>query len=112
MGWSLAYVGLAGASWVLVPLSQDPRQNIDAAWNSAKALGASLLVLVEPLQVMRDQRRMEALMAEPDQPEQRLKCAQPPREPGAQPWSRDGARLWAQPAGVGGDGRGNRDYDK
>src|SRR4051794_20401404 len=38
VGWSITYVGLAGASWVLVPLSQDKRQNIDAAWNSAKAL--------------------------------------------------------------------------
>ena len=60
--WSITYVGLAGASWVLVPLSKDPRQNIDAAWNSAKALAASVIVLIEPLQVARDQRRLERLL--------------------------------------------------
>jgi hypothetical protein len=74
IGWSITYVGLAGASWVLVPLAKDPRQNIDAAWNSAKALAASVIVLLEPLQVARDQRRMEALLADPGRPEDR--CAQ------------------------------------
>ena len=74
VGWSITYVGLAGASWVLVPLARDARQNLDAAWNSAKALGASMLVLIEPLQVVRDQRRLEELLAAGDRPEQR--CAQ------------------------------------
>jgi hypothetical protein len=63
VGWSITYVGLAGASWALVPLSNDPRQPLDAAWNSAKALGASMLVLIEPLQVVRDQRRLEEMIA-------------------------------------------------
>ncbi len=74
VGWSLTYVGLAGASWALVPLSNDPRQPLDAAWNSAKALGASMLVLIEPLQVVRDQRRLEELIARDTTAEDR--CAQ------------------------------------
>lgn len=74
VGWSITYVGLAGASWVLVPLGNDRRQNLDAAWNSAKALGASMLVLIEPLQVVRDQRRLEQMLAATEQPE--LRCVQ------------------------------------
>lgn len=67
LGWSLNYVGLAAGTWVLYPLSSNPEgQRIASAWNSATSLAAALLVLIDPLQVIRDKNRMEALLATPN----------------------------------------------
>lgn len=64
LGWSLTYAGLAGGTWLLLPFADDfEGQRRGSAWNSATSVAAGLLVLIEPLLVMRDQRRLEALLA-------------------------------------------------
>lgn len=64
LGWSLTYAGLAGGTWLLLPFADDfEGQRRASAWNSATSVAAGLLVLIEPLLVMRDHRRLEALLA-------------------------------------------------
>lgn len=63
LGWSLTYVGLAAGTWALLPFSSEPdKQRIASAWNSSTSIAAALLVLIEPLQVIRDKNRLEALL--------------------------------------------------
>lgn len=64
LGTSLTYAGFIGGSWVLVPLSDDPRKRVDAIWSSSTALAGGLQNLIEPLRVMRDHRRTEELVAQ------------------------------------------------
>ena len=66
LGWGLTYVGLAAGTWVLLPLSSNPEnQRIASAWNSSTSVAAALLLLIDPLQVIRDKNKMEALLAQP-----------------------------------------------
>jgi hypothetical protein len=62
MVWSLGYAGLGAGSWVLLPLSSDPQQRTDAIYSSASSLFGALVVLIEPLRVIRQQRRLETLL--------------------------------------------------
>lgn len=64
LGWSLTYAGLAAGTWALLPFSANPDgQRIASIWNSSTSIAAGLLVLIEPLQVIRDKNRLEALLA-------------------------------------------------
>lgn len=66
IGWNLTYLGFAAGTWTLLPFSDDPQgQRKASAWNSATSLFASLQVLIDPLLVVRDHRRMEALVKQP-----------------------------------------------
>lgn len=70
LGWSLTYAGLAAGTWALLPFSSNPEgQRIASAWNSSTSVAAGLLVLIDPLLVMRDKNRMEALLAPSAQPQ-------------------------------------------
>ena len=62
VGWSLVYTGLAGGTWLFVPLSGDPRQYVESAFNTGTSLLAALLVVIPPIGVIRDQQRMERLL--------------------------------------------------
>ncbi len=74
LGWSLAYVGMAAGTWLTVPFYSDPGQQVTAsAWNSATSAAASLLVLTGPMPIIRDEQRLERLLARPPLPGQR--CA-------------------------------------
>ena len=61
-GWSLVYTGLAAGTWLFVPLSSDPRQYVESAFNTGTSLLAALLVVIPPIGVIRDQQRMERLL--------------------------------------------------
>lgn len=64
LGWSLTYAGLAAGTWFLLPFADDfEGQRKASAWNSATSVAAGLLVLIDPLLVIRDHRRLEALLA-------------------------------------------------
>ncbi len=64
LGWGLTYAGLAAGTWALLPFSDDfYGQRKASAWNSATSVAAGLLVLIDPLLVIRDHRRLEALLA-------------------------------------------------
>lgn len=64
LGWSLTYAGLAAGTWALLPFSANPDgQRIASIWNSSTSIAAGLLVLIGPLQVIRDKNRLEALLA-------------------------------------------------
>ena len=64
LGWGLTYAGLAGGTWLLLPFADDfEGQRRASAWNSATSVAAGLLVLIDPLRVIRDHRRLEALLA-------------------------------------------------
>lgn len=65
LGWSLAYVGMASGTWLLVPFSSNPGQRVASAWNSATSLAGGLQLLVKPLRILRSQRRLEALLSQP-----------------------------------------------
>ncbi len=68
LGWGLTYVGLAAGTWVLLPLSSTPeKQRIASAWNSSTSVAAALLLLIDPLQVIRDKNRLESLLAQAPQ---------------------------------------------
>lgn len=69
-GWSLIYGGIAAGTWIFVPLSDDvPGQMKESAWNSATAVGAAVLMMIEPLRVRSDQQQLERLLAKSAQPE-------------------------------------------
>ena len=58
-----AAVGIWG-TWLLLPFADDfEGQRRASAWNSATSVAAGLLVLIDPLRVIRDHRRLEALLA-------------------------------------------------
>jgi hypothetical protein len=64
LGWSLTYAGLAAGTWFLLPFADDfEGQRRASAWNSATSVAAGLLILIDPLLVIRDHRRLEALLA-------------------------------------------------
>ena len=62
--WGLIYAGLAAGSWLFVPLSGDPRQYVESAFNSGPSALAGLLVVIRPVGVIRDQQRMEKLLVQ------------------------------------------------
>lgn len=63
-GWSLIYGGIAAGTWIFVPLSDDVSgQMKESAWNTATALGAAVLMMIEPLRVRSDQQKLERLLA-------------------------------------------------
>jgi len=63
-GWGLIYAGLAAGTWLFVPLSSDPRQYVESAFNSGTSALAGLLVVIRPVGVIRDQQRMEKLLVQ------------------------------------------------
>lgn len=65
IGWSLAYAGMAGGTWMFVPLSSDPGQWIASTWNSATATAGGLLNIIQPLRVLRAAKRTAALATLP-----------------------------------------------
>lgn len=66
--WSVIYGGIAAGTWLFVPLSDDPPgQTRESAWNTATALGAAVVMMIEPLRVGHEQRRLERLVAQPGQ---------------------------------------------
>ena len=70
LGWGLTYVGLAAGTWVLLPISSNPQgQRIASAWNSSTSVAAALLLLIDPLQVIRDKNRLETLLAQTPSPQ-------------------------------------------
>lgn len=74
LGWNLSYLGMAAGTWFLYPFAADQRgQRISSAWNTATSLAASLTVLIDPLRVIGDQHRLEALLSQPAAADQR--CA-------------------------------------
>lgn len=68
IGWGITYAGFAGGAWVLVPTSDDPRKRVDAIWSSSTSVAGALLMIIEPLSVMKDRKRFDRLMAAPAQP--------------------------------------------
>lgn len=62
IGWSLTYTGLAAGTWLFVPLSNDPRQWMESAFNSGTSTFAALTALIGPVGVIRDQQRLERLL--------------------------------------------------
>lgn len=60
IGWSLAYAGMAGGTWMFVPLSSEPNQWVASTWNSATATAGGLLAIIQPLRVMRAEKRAAA----------------------------------------------------
>lgn len=74
IGWTLGYAAMAGGTWLLVPLSDDPKQRVASIWSSANAAGGALLNLIQPMRVVTAQRRLEKLIAQTPPAEQR--CAQ------------------------------------
>lgn len=60
IGWSLAYAGMAGGTWMFVPLSSDPNQWIASTFNSVTATSGGLLAIIQPLRVMRAEKRAAA----------------------------------------------------
>lgn len=65
IGWSLAYAGMAGGTWMFVPLSSDPRQWVSSTWNSSTAVAGGLLGIIQPLRVLRAEKRAAALATQP-----------------------------------------------
>ncbi len=53
---------LPAGTWLFVPLSSDPRQYVESAFNTGTSLLAALLVVIRPIGVIRDQQRMERLL--------------------------------------------------
>lgn len=74
IGWTLGYGAMAAGTWILVPLSDDPKQRVASIWSSASAAGGALLNLIQPMRVVTAQRRVEKLLAQTPPAEQR--CAQ------------------------------------
>lgn len=63
--WSVIYGGIAAGTWLFVPLSDDvPGQTRESAWNTATALGAAVVMMIEPLRVGYEQRQLERLVAQ------------------------------------------------
>lgn len=66
IGWSLVYAGFIGGTWVLYPFTEDKRGKIiESSWSNAISLLGHAQMTLQPLLVMRDQRRIEALAAQP-----------------------------------------------
>jgi hypothetical protein len=63
LGWSLTYAGLSAGSWLILPLSSDPRQIVETAFNSGTSAFAALFSLIGPLGVVRDARALRTLLA-------------------------------------------------
>lgn len=66
LGWSLSYVGLSVGAWAVLPFSKDPTdpgQRLETAWNSGTSALAALTSLIGPVGVIRQQQRLEKLLA-------------------------------------------------
>lgn len=62
LGFSLTYAGLSAGSWLIVPLSSDPQQLVETAFNSGTSAFAALFSLIGPLGVVRDERKLRTLL--------------------------------------------------
>lgn len=69
LGWSLTYTGLSAGSWLILPLSDDPRQLVETAFNSGTSAFAALFSLIGPLSVVSDQRRLRTLLTASTSPD-------------------------------------------
>jgi hypothetical protein len=68
LGWSLTYVGLAGATWFLYPFADDkPGKIRESSYNSATSTLGAITSMIQPLLTIRDHKRLEALLAHPSQ---------------------------------------------
>ncbi len=74
LGWGLSYVGFAAGTWFLYPFADDKRgQLISSSFNSVSSTLGGINVLIDPLRVIHDQHKLEALLAQPVPDDQR--CA-------------------------------------
>ena len=65
IGWGLAYVGMAAGTWFLYPFTDDKHgQMISSSWNSATSVAGGINVIIDPLRVIHDQHKLEALLTQ------------------------------------------------